>query len=269
MTPFAIFYTTRFILQKPADRKLKDLLLPNFLLLISTSTGCFFSYLFFLFSIALFQFFRFLKATKISLFRLFSKFAVGATSLVFFVWFLNKDLIRHGFLKLFYTGMTVHHTVQGRWAGIVDYWNIFLKNPILGIGLGSGPFYLAQNLHEGPVDIFDPMIFNYFSPMNVTTEILAGLGLIGLTMFAYFFYLLFKTFKKALGIKNLTEQDRITLIAFGLSLFVVFFTLQFSQSIMRPYMWVHVGMFVGYAKHLKDGSSGKLVPFYRETLLDP
>lgn len=249
MTPFAMYCTTKFLLQDRADRKIKDVFWPNFLLLASTSTGCFFSYLFFLFFIIIFNY---LKIISLSTKKLIVNFSIACISAFVVLWITNKDLIVTGFLKFFYREGISHFSVQDRWRGLTEYWDIFLEHPIIGVGLGAGPFYLAKKKGVNAIDLLDPQILAKYSPMNAATEVLASVGILGSLCFLYFFYLLFNTFRLNLQIPTLTKEERMNLIAFALSICVLFMTLQFNQSIMRAYMWIHVGVFCGYARHLKE-----------------
>lgn len=252
MTPFAMFYNAKFILQKPADRKISEIVWPNLLLLASTSTGCVFSYIFFIFSIGVFNLFNVFKKINLPVFKSICKFLLIFSVGFAILWCISQDLVMGGFLKLFYTKGSTHGTVTIRWEAIVDYWNIFLENPWVGLGLGAGPTHLLQKDSMGSVDLMDRSVLENRTPLNVTTEILAGLGLLGSLAFVFFFYVLIHSFRTSLKLDNLSAEEKTNLIAFAISLCVMFCTLQFSQSIMRPYMWIHIGLFMGYAAHLKQ-----------------
>lgn len=249
MTPFTMYCTTKFILQKPSDRNLRELFASNLFLLASTSTGCFFSYLFFLFTFFIFKLIGALKKFRISTIRLTVKFFSTCLFLFFLLCMTNKDLIQHGFLKFFY-GETSHGSITNRWVTLIEYWDVFLEHPIIGVGFGSGPFYIAHQKLSG-VNQLDPMIIDNFNASNVTTELLAGLGILGGVLFLIFIYLLTDIFRTTLKISSLSEEETIILISLGVSICVMFCTLQFNQSIMRSYMWIHVGFFYGYARHLQ------------------
>ncbi len=251
MTPYAIYCTTKYILQDPSERKIKDVLWPNVFLLASTSTGCFFTYLIFLFCLALFRWRRILYFVKLSIGKLLTKFTIAFSAVFGLLWIVNRNIITAGLLKFFYGEKLEHISVQDRWNKLFDYLDIFLDYPLTGVGIGAGPYYLAQKNLGRAIDLLDPAANQYYSPTNVTTEILAGLGIFGGVCFFYFICLLILAFRSALKVETLTREERITLIALGMSLCVMLVTLQFNQSIMRPYMWIHVGIFYGYATHLK------------------
>lgn len=252
MTPFAMFYNTVYLMKPNSERKFRDIFWPNFFLLVSTSTGCFFTYLFFLFMLVLFHS---LDLLKLSVSKLFIKFSVISATIFGVCWLTYKELIITGFLKFFYTGITVHHSVTGRWASLVDYWNIFLEHPLIGIGLGSGPSYLLKKQNSETFNLLDPELFSDYAPSNVTTEILASMGILGGFGFLFLFYSLIKNFRSTLKIKTITEEERRNLIGLAISLCTTLFTLQFNQSIMRAYLWVHFGISVGYMMYLKKRPS--------------
>lgn len=249
MTPFAMYYTARFFFQNRKERRLWEVVCPNVMLLASTSTGCFFSYVFFLLFFALFRLLGVLDFVQISVKKLILAFAACWSVLIGTLWCLKRDLIISGLLKFFYSGIG-HFSIQDRWRGITDYWDLFLENPLFGVGFGAGPCCIVEK-RFGIVDAWDRSQWEKLSAMNVTTEILAGVGLIGFIAFLLFLFGLVKIFYATVKLKTLSESDRISFLAFALSICVMFATLQFNQSIMRCYMWIHVGLFCGYAKYLQ------------------
>jgi len=245
--PLTIFYTTKFLLNPQEKRKLYHLIYPNLLLLVSTSTGCLFSYLIYFSQLILFKFFKIIKTNLV---KLFSQCAGVLFILLGCMAFIKTELLTKGFLKFFFQG-TSHYSIVHRWEGIVAYWNIFLENSIFGVGLGAGPFYYAQKKLGGFIDPFDPLIIAHYCPTNVFTEILASLGLVGILLFIIFLNLLIHTFRSTHRIPQLSSEEKINLIALALSVGVVLGALQFNQNITRAYLWVHIGIFVGYADSLR------------------
>lgn len=250
MTPLAFFYTTQFLLQTPNKRHLHRLIWPNFLLLISTSTGCFFSYIIYLIQIILFKCFKILKIDLTEIVDILRKFILAFMFLFILIWCIDEQLIISGFLKFFFHG-TSHGSIRIRWQGVVDYWNMFIEHPIFGVGLGAGPFYHAQKTIKGIINLLDPLIVAQHTPTNALTEVFASLGLVGVGLFTVFFFLLINTFRTTYRISSISSEEKINLIAMILSIGVMLATLQFNQGITRPYLWVHVGIFVGYANMVK------------------
>jgi O-antigen ligase len=216
------------------------------LLLVSTSTGCVFSYLALLVCVGFLKLAKVIK--KISLFISLWKFLFGISLFFVCLWIIDSNLVSYGFLKFFWTGIAYHPSVRARWLLIQEYWDIFLENPILGVGLGGSAAYCAKKL-ELPLSPDDPLFLALGSASNVSLEVLGSLGLLGALMFGCFFYTLWKNSRITLRLP-LTREERIDMISLIVSLCVMFFTLQFNGSIMRPYTWLHVGVCVGYMKFL-------------------
>ncbi|HSX26400.1 MAG TPA: hypothetical protein VLE89_05270 [Chlamydiales bacterium] len=183
--------------------------------------------------------------------KLLLKFTSTFLILFSILFALNRNLIEKGFLKFFYSG-TQHFSFFIRWKGIIYFWNAFLDNLFIGVGLGGASTYMMKSLFGETVDPLDPLILDMVPATNVTMETLASLGLLGGIAFVYLFCTIIKSFKDALKIEYITEEEKLNLISFAISLCVVIFTLQFNQSIMRPYIWLHTGICVGYANYIKD-----------------
>ena len=254
MTSFAIFCTAKFMLQSSEYRNINEIIWPNLFLVVSTSTGCFFSYFLFILFFCCFLYFGLVSGFKTSVSLLLVKYFSVISLFLFFVWLVFPDLISYGFLKFFYFDPSDHISFTSRWAGILNYWTVFSQHPWFGVGLGAGPFYLFQIYSAEHGNMLDTDVYNTYAPTNVTLEILSGLGVFGFSIFIWFIAALGRTFLRGLKIKGLNEIEKINLLAFALSLCVMFAALQFNQSIMRAYMWVHVGMFVGYVWHLSRNS---------------
>lgn len=249
MTPFTIFQTTQYLLQDPRERSLKDLVVANFLLLISTSSGCIFTYLAFLACLGLFKFINILK--KVSVLKVLYKFALYAACASLFMSLINPELVSGMFLKFFFTKFT-HNSFLERWNGLVMYWFVFLENFWTGTGLGGATTFLLLKLGATQINLLDPNTLRAADIVatNVTTELLASLGIIGGICFGFLFWVVYKKFRNAYRIPHMDKEDHIKLTAFALSLCVTFFTLQFNQSIMRCYIWAHLGICIGYIKYL-------------------
>ena len=256
MTPSVIFQTTKFFLQKREERKIGKIVGANFLFLISTSTGCFFSYL------AMVLCMSFLKLTRmvrqIPLLNILGKVFSGLGIVFVGLWMVIPKMVSGLFLKFFWTGGR-HRSLQDRWGGIEQFWSIFLDHPILGTGFGGATTYYSQREHLD-IDLLDPEILTANAASNVTTEILASLGTVGAMAFASFLYILWRTCRSTLHLP-LTEVERINVVSFIVSLGVMFVTLQFNASMMRPYTWVHIGVCVGYMRylHMKISESTRVV----------
>lgn len=241
MVPFVTFMTIRY-LQETKFSRFHYLIWPNFLFLISTSTGCFFAYVWLLFLLFLFR-----KKVNLSLkfSHLLLKFSAVLGFLIGILAILQPRLLSSAFLKFFYVGFSSHSSFNERWSGLVAYWNLFIEHPVFGVGLGAGPYILAQKLGLD-MSTLSRLAIERCQAMNVTTEVLASLGLYGVLWFCLLFCLLLWVFQR--GYQKASVGEKKELIALGLSLCVLLFVMQFNQSIMRAYVWVHVGIFVGYAQ---------------------
>lgn len=251
MTPYTVFQTTRYLLQSPKERSTKDLILANFFLIISTSSGCLFTYLALIACLGLFKFIKILR--QLSARKLLFKFIMYGWVCSLLLSLINPSLISEAFFKFFCTGFMTHYSFSERWNMLWEYWTVFLDNFWTGTGLGGATTFLLYKRGIESADIFDPEILRSPSLIatNVTTEVLASLGIFGALCFGYFFWIILKKFKAAYKIPNLEREDNIELTAFAISLCVTFFTLQFSQSIMRCYIWAHTGIIIGYIKYLQ------------------
>lgn len=98
-----------------------------------------------------------------------------------------------------------------------ESFEMFLKNPILGVGPNNYYLYLGQP--------------STYQPTNVTLEIMATTGIVGLLGF-YFIpgVIIYKTFKNKEGYVAI----------FALAVFLL--TLQANQNYLRLYLWLFVGI---------------------------
>lgn len=240
MTPFVMLCNFQY-LTAPSQPffifrrwRLGHIIFINALFLISTSTSTLFAYAIF-FLLLLFSPFRrhFVKA--IVLFSLF--LFLGLVSFPY--------MMKSFYLKFFFNGFMTHHSFFERWAGIEYAWKVFLDHPIFGVGLGGFPSYFMDSWSIGILDaswIYPEGISYFFSnpakcfeAMNVTTEVLASVGTLGLLCVAFLLVVFYQMFKKA----SLVDSQK----AYGyfLSFVVMIIVLQFNQGLLRTYAWVYCG----------------------------
>ncbi len=253
MTPYVMFLNAKFFLSgcKFFSRKGKKLLVvPNLLLLISTSTGAFISYFIFFAVILGISFMRFCRRISAKyrkkLFSLAVVFAgiMGLLSIIF------HNFVRGTFLKFFYYGLG-HWSFALRWQGIVSSWKVFLSYPFLGVGLGGvGPMLLKQERGVDPgtcsLKAFEP-----FDPTNVLFEMISGLGLIGLLAFGLFAWIYFQKIWKTLHFTQIEKEERVIILAFIISIIMQLIVLQFNQGLFRPYIWTHLAIVLGYVNSVR------------------
>jgi len=132
------------------------------------------------------------------------------------------------------------HSSGARIKTMIDTFRIFLNSPIIGYSLGGIPSAIAQ---LGGYNISTQIEAKNFEGMNIFLEVLAASGIIGYIFFLLFIYLLyFKAFKiaKAIYYKNFTYSIIVKSLIF--SLFWEMFILSMNQNILRPYLWIAIGM---------------------------
>lgn len=238
LTPFVMFENARYLMGSLKRVGLWTLVGYNFLFLLSTSTGCFFSY------IAFMGIFCFFNGNVWRNILRFSSLLMGLFG--FFLLVFDRAFLM--MFKFFYQGLK-HSSFAERWDGLVRDFEIFTEAPWIGVGLGGVSSYaVVREFGEG--DILDKGLLNNYVSTNVTAEVFASVGLLGVAAFAVLLYQVFCDFRYALKMKEVNEEDRIQLKAFAISLLVMFFALQFSQSIMRAYVWIHVAIAVAFAREI-------------------
>lgn len=240
---------------------LKQIVLINALLLISTATTAAFAYFVF--------FFVALAAARNQLLPGFKKrllrfaFTCGLISMLLFL--ICPLLVKEFFLKFFFSGFMAHHSFFERWVGIENAWKIFLDHPWVGVGLGGVPPYLldawlSNNGHYtylvahmlNSQDV--PNALKLFEPTNVCTEVLASLGLVGLCAFSMLIVALMKMGKKAIP---LNPPLAINLLV---STVVMLIVLQFNQGLLRTYVWTHFALVFACLEKIAFQTSGQSHP---------
>jgi len=249
MTPIIFLYNARWITLKASSSNWAILGI-NLLYLISTSTSIILAYTAFFLIL-----FCIPGVDRKRIFKCIFIFA--ACFMCLFLIF--PAIMKHFFLKFFYHGFMTHHSFYERWIGIENGWKIFLQNPFFGVGLGGYPCYLMDAFLKGdrsfhyltsyglmseannPVKIFEPM--------NVSTELLASLGLFGLCAFCLLLYGLI------IQVKRVGPSEKMNAYCWLVSLLVTLLVLQFNQGMFRTYIWVHLAMTYAYLEKLYERPS--------------
>lgn len=138
-------------------------------------------------------------------------------------------------------GGTVSHSVVTREIDFENTYKAFKKSPIIGYSLGGIPSAIGEI--KG-IKITTNELAKKHEGMNVFMETLAGSGVLG---FLFFIIFLTKIFLKPFQISTLLmkegDEERSILLKSlfwgGLALMLM---LNFNQNILRPYLWVHLGM---------------------------
>lgn len=250
-TPFVFFLNARYLLRSVNSPRLITVLGANFLLIVSTSTGAFFSYFIFFCLCLVFSCFSMVKRHFSGLRRRVCRFAavflvcMGALGLCF------KHLFLHTFLKFFYIGFFLHWSFIDRYDKIVECWNIFCSAPFFGIGLRSIEHYLYLTAHFNTEILLNAdyqwkELFARYTATNVLMEVLASLGLFGLSAFVVLGLVVVRLFCATIRDPRVSLEEKKTLFSFFLSAVMMMICLQFNQELFRNYVWAHMGISVGY-----------------------
>jgi hypothetical protein len=221
----------------------------NLLLLLSTSTGAFFSYFVFCMIGFSCSYLPLVRKIVTGLRRNLLVFMGGFGLIFCTIGLFFQDLFINTFYKFFKMGFLSHWSFLERWKGIVDAWNAFCQFPLFGLGLGGVGYYQCMHTHqEGLAKIHIPTLelIEPFDPTNMFTEMLASLGFYGLLAFSYFGWVIYRIAYKLLKNPLISLEEKKTTVALLFSVVVMFICLQFNQGIFRSYIWTHLGIFVGY-----------------------
>lgn len=222
----------------------------NSLLMISTSTGVLITYFSFLISFGVGScaktlcLFRPLIRQKLQKAIIIICLSLTTLSLIFY------ETTLHTLFKFFYFGWN-HISFLGRWSGIVASFEIFLKNPLIGVGIGGiGPHrFHEQSAYDLKLETLQE--FEAFDPTNSLTEILASLGLVGLMAFIYLGLLFYRTYQQVMVESSIELSSKKIATALFFSLLIMIVALQMNQGLLRPYVWVHAAVVYGYLVRLQ------------------
>jgi len=129
------------------------------------------------------------------------------------------------------------HSVLQRENAFEDTLAVFIEHPVMGQSLGGVSAAIAS-LHGQTIRTFEDS--KEFEGMNVFAEALAASGILGVIPFIAF---LVVTVRKPLTLTNLVHPFYAsTLRALVRSLVFAWAVLQFNQNLLRPYLWVHIGV---------------------------
>ncbi len=278
--PFVAFYNTKTLLShsrnftSPISKVFKrkfikffGLTFVNLLLISSTSTSVFFSYIFYIILL--------IYCTRLKIIQHYIKnttfkiLKIGIFFSSFFIFFAIAfyQLFVDTFFKFFVFGFSSHWSFADRWETIRNSWQVFCEFPLFGVGLGSvGPYlYQKLNFYES-APIYNPTIeiVELFDPQNVFTEVLSSLGIFGLIVILTFVYNVASFFWRSFSDKRLCNEERMTIFSLFISVIVMMACLQINQGLFRSYIWVHLGICIGYVQktmhELRYTPSGSKAP---------
>lgn len=184
--------------------------------------------------------------------------ATTTTVLCYLLFFLSKPkrwkwLLLLGILAappLFSYLFVKSHSYIERLVAMKNCFQVFLEHPIFGVGLGALPSYLFESWSLGSssyMNLFSEVTIaeaqnplKLFEPSNITTEILASLGLFGSLAILIFLFVFYRAYKSC-------KADGAFLFFF--STVMILLLLQLSQGLFRPYLWTHIAFAFAYFKN--------------------
>ena len=257
--PFAFFFNTRFLLSAFTLQNLWKVIGVNILLLTSISTGAFFSYFIFFATVLVLSCFSCIKTHFPQLRKKIMTFCLGFCLLFASVSLIFLELFLHTFYKFFYFGLLSHWSSAERFDRIIEGWKIFCAHPLFGIGLRNVEHYLYLQAHfnETQAPLFYEKLntrelFNPYASSNILVEILASLGLYGLLGFILFGLLVWRAFFQSFQDRRIAHEEQKNLFALFVSLIVMLICLQFNQELFRNYVWIHMGISLGYLLNVRS-----------------
>ena len=166
---------------------------------------------------------------------------------------------------------TAAHSREVREEQFLNVWRIFVKSPIFGYSLGG----IAPNiaLMEGAIPEIEMggapekvsmEVIKLHEGLNVIMEVLAASGVIG---FLFFFFWIFQLFRGGFRLSGRLKregfwQEGILLQSLCFALVVELVILSFSQNILRPYLWILIGLinavYFKMKSTLKQNSEGRM-----------
>lgn len=252
-----ILYMNRYkgaLFKNGVSKKL--LLLSNLCYLIALSTSAMLNYIvFFLFSFLLILFRKKSRGLFISKLRLFTFFSCLFVVIIASS-FLIRSQIEDFFLRFLNKNFSTHHSYVERLCYIWESLDTMKKNILFGVGQGAVPYerLLSKENLETIAFLNNQELYRkikLYEPANVIAEILSGQGIVGLLLFLILFsMILILGFQTILNDKVPYKKKQV-IFAFIFSYIIVLIVLQLSQGLFRNYLWVHVGLMVGYCLHLE------------------
>jgi len=133
-----------------------------------------------------------------------------------------------------------NHSSKPRIQETIDTFRIFLQSPIIGYSLGGIPSAIA-NLKG--IHISTQLEAKHFEGLNIFVQVLAASGIFGFLFFILFFLFLFYKAKIVSNkLKNISYIFSIIIKGLSFSLFWELIILSLNQNILRPYLWIAIGM---------------------------
>ncbi len=136
---------------------------------------------------------------------------------------------------------TAAHSRETRQEQMLNVWKLFVESPVVGYSLGGIAPNIALQSGVEPKEVADS---KKFEGLNILLEVLAASGIFGFLFFAFW---LFKLFYAGFGLSSQLKtggffRESIVLQSLCFALIAELLILSLSQNILRPYLWILVGM---------------------------
>ena len=136
--------------------------------------------------------------------------------------------------------------------------NVFYEHPLIGVSLGGVATEIGRMRHN---DVFDNESIKDNEGICTTAEILAACGVLG--FIPYFLYMKRLTWT-TISVADHSELG-VIVKALGWSLLFLLLILQFNETILRSYVWLHIGILsAGYAVFVLAKTAGHVVDLRSE-----
>lgn len=178
------------------------------------------------------------KISKVN-FLISSVFLVSIISIIAVI--LTNDKLRARYLSGTGIESTASHSKDIRLRQLTDVYVVFQKSPFVGYSLGGIAPAIAR-LRGDPCT--DQKKVKEHEGLNIFLEVLAASGIIGFLFFVSWLYQLFKgniLISRRLSKMGLSAESSLN-AALKSALIAELLILMLSQNILRPYLWMLIGM---------------------------
>jgi O-antigen ligase len=169
----------------------------------------------------------------------FLTFFLSTLSIIIFYFFLYFEKVKFLIAGLGILGASSHSS-STRTHDLLDTLQVFFNSPFIGTSLGGVAPAIA-NIRG--VKIYTQVEAKEFEGMNIFIEVLAASGIVGYIFFLLFFFSLFyKANNISNKIKTLSIESSMIIKSLKFALFWELLILSMNQNILRPYLWILIGM---------------------------
>ena len=152
-----------------------------------------------------------------------------------------NDKLRARYLSGTGVESTPSHSRDTRIRQMMNVYNVFIHSPIEGFSLGGIAPAIATLAGD---KITDQKKAKEYEGLNIFLETLAATGIFG---FVFFLWWLFRLFQCNIQLSRKLkergfEEEHIILNGLRKALIAEFLILVLSQNILRPYLWILIGM---------------------------